>query len=592
MGDNNENFRLLIRMAMSKEMSWTALSFLFNDMTSTLVKSKIVIEALLEELQTLQGKQCSCKENLGEQSDNTISNKNVNESNDQECLELEGTASLDDFDSNSHEFSLSNDKTKSDHSSKNTNDLQRIENDKKSQNIPSSNQEDEILDENFEDIDVLEANELLSNNEIAKEVHISDEESSDIQDCIDTNEIIVEEKLPLRSCLEVVESVETKTGHLENVTKIEPVVTETEYSPVDTEAEPDEIEIISEEIETGIEAESKSDKEPTDNKKPEIIETEYQFIPNRIFKPLKPYKCNDCSKSYTTISTLNTHKMIHTGLKPYKCAICSKCFYTSENFKRHEKTHTGVNFFQCKNCSKCFSQTSYLKKHERSHSGLKSFQCNDCDKTFRNSASLKSHESIHTQEKPFKCDTCSKSFKQPSNLRIHNMIHTNENPFQCKLCKKTFRVSSGLKSHEITHTEEKPYTCKSCGKTFSRLSTMKNHEIIHTGQKPYQCSICSESFAGSSSWIRHKQIHSSETQFECDICKKEFSIKRYLHRHLKTHKNISPKEVTVATKQEELTGNSLKEKQLFTCKICSQSFTKSLDLKNHLLLDCLNYYSS
>ena len=33
MGDNNENFRLLIRMAMSKEMSWTALSFLFNDIT-------------------------------------------------------------------------------------------------------------------------------------------------------------------------------------------------------------------------------------------------------------------------------------------------------------------------------------------------------------------------------------------------------------------------------------------------------------------------------------------------------------------------------------------------------------------------------
>ena len=57
MGHNNENFRLLIRMAMSKEMSWTALSFCFNDMTSTLVKSKLVIEALLEELQTLQGKQ-------------------------------------------------------------------------------------------------------------------------------------------------------------------------------------------------------------------------------------------------------------------------------------------------------------------------------------------------------------------------------------------------------------------------------------------------------------------------------------------------------------------------------------------------------
>ena len=33
MGDNKENLRLLIGMAMTKEMSWTALSFLFNDIT-------------------------------------------------------------------------------------------------------------------------------------------------------------------------------------------------------------------------------------------------------------------------------------------------------------------------------------------------------------------------------------------------------------------------------------------------------------------------------------------------------------------------------------------------------------------------------
>ena len=220
MGHNNENFRLLIRMAMSKEMSWTALSFLFYDMTSTLVKSKLVIKVLLEELQNLQGKQCSCKENLGEQSDHSISNEDVDESNDQECLELEGTASSDDFDSNSHEVSLSNDKTKSDHSSQNTNDLPRIENDKMSQIIPSSNQEDEIVEE-FEGINVLEANEVLSNNDVAKEVQICDKKSRRLQDCIETNEIIVEEKLALNSCLEVNDQIDHQGISIEYVLGIQ-----------------------------------------------------------------------------------------------------------------------------------------------------------------------------------------------------------------------------------------------------------------------------------------------------------------------------------------------------------------------------------
>ena len=56
----------------------------------------------------------------------------------------------------------------------------------------------------------------------------------------------------------------------------------------------------------------------------------------------KPHACDVCGKAFSTSSSLNTHRRIHSGEKPHQCQICGKRFTASSNLYYHRMTHNKV----------------------------------------------------------------------------------------------------------------------------------------------------------------------------------------------------------------------------------------------------------
>ncbi|XP_025844877.1 zinc finger protein 75D isoform X2 [Vulpes vulpes] len=173
------------------------------------------------------------------------------------------------------------------------------------------------------------------------------------------------------------------------------------------------------------------------------------------------------------------------GRKRKKFSTCTQAL--PKHMDLHGKGHAGEKPFKCQECEKSFRVSSDLIKHQRIHTEEKPYKCQQCDKRFRWSSDLNKHLMAHQGIKPYRCSWCGKSFSHNTNLHTHLRIHTGEKPFKCYECGKRFIQNSHLIKHQRTHTGEQPYTCSICRRNFSRRSSLLRHQKLHRRRE--SCSV-------------------------------------------------------------------------------------------------------
>ncbi|XP_068128333.1 zinc finger protein 485-like [Hyperolius riggenbachi] len=219
-----------------------------------------------------------------------------------------------------------------------------------------------------------------------------------------------------------------------------------------------------------------------------------------------PFKCSQCSNSFSTAKALSAHCQNHSPARPCSCPECGKNFPTQAQVQNHITYFH--NAMKCRACGEDCKDKSSLEEHLKNHPDLKSqYTCSECGKFFFYPGNLAAHYRIHTGEKPFSCSECGKTFTYKSHLVSHQRFHTGEG-LKCRHCGKFFVDRIRLVEHERIHTGEKPFTCSECGKGFRRNTQLRLHQRKHTGIRPFSCASCGISFSCKSTAQKHHKKES------------------------------------------------------------------------------------
>ncbi|XP_035786768.1 zinc finger protein 84-like [Anopheles albimanus] len=200
--------------------------------------------------------------------------------------------------------------------------------------------------------------------------------------------------------------------------------------------------------------------------------------------------CGLCKATFPYKSQCRMHIATkHNPAKPFKCDVCFCTLTSLHRLQRHKALAHDVG--QVK-------QEDAIEEHDND-TGEKTYACPICGKKFSTAVRFKRHKSVHAvHNRPFKCETCLYRFASKSQLTQHAKVHREQavdggdgSLFGCDQCNEQFPGKRALTVHQRrVHgkdgsrgddegRERTDYACIICKSSFARESVLNTHMKMH-----------------------------------------------------------------------------------------------------------------
>ncbi|KAJ8364893.1 hypothetical protein SKAU_G00137240 [Synaphobranchus kaupii] len=303
----------------------------------------------------------------------------------------------------------------------------------------------------------------------------------------------------------------------------------------------------------------------------------------------RPFKCEQCKRTYRHHSSLINHKKSHQ-VGVFDCPVCYKQFSNLAALKSHQRIHT-------KSKSKSKSRSGALAvglSHPSTapdvsqpvpkKGNVAAHFCHLCEVAFPNDRDFQDHILLH--------NTSSLSLRLPAGFSDdlssdYNIIQSNnanscqpslsdtpplpsllekQEPFDqmleparngqmyaCAYCGEGHSDLDSLKAHYVTQHSPSPSNIQGTSSELQKhdnglqllesalANEMKEQEssAADTGERRFKCQICNKSYRHAGSLINHKNSHQTGI-YQCSICRKHYPHLAALRSHLRIHKSRPP----------------------------------------------------
>ena len=320
----------------------------------------------------------------------------------------------------------------------------------------------------------------------------------------------------------------------------------------------------------------------------------------------KPYVCHECVETFACRVSLEDHLALHRVEKPFIPETSAKTEGLNRQMTQNERIQNLKKSYACSFCSRFFKRPYDCKRHMML---MHQTTVNLSDENIRLSREIHNSTNIDKGENPYVCDECSERFVCGSSLEEHIWtMHTNETSdlmskhrFVCDECDKICPSNSHLIDHKKIHSGEKLFTCTECNKAFRFLRILKQHLRVHTGEKPFACKRCDVMFARNENLKLHMvRYHNDESpnltraktkdvliSLSNESEEMSYTDSSNLSDNLSNIKICASFSICPDMQKSQLLQHNERVQtgvKSMACNICAKSFSRTYDLKRHMML--------